>query len=118
MHKKERRSHLLHESIDRVFQADELSPGVVQLVKVFLAEKRKISVGDKQIEFNFGTVQIISQLLESRFPDCEIGAMPPFGNLYGIEVYVAASLAEDLSLLSRDGDFDAYDIERRWQATG
>jgi DNA-directed RNA polymerase subunit beta len=35
------------ESIDRVFQADELSPGVVQLVKVYLAEKRKISVGDK-----------------------------------------------------------------------
>ncbi len=31
------------EGIDRVFQADELSPGVVQLVKVYLAEKRKIS---------------------------------------------------------------------------
>ena len=28
------------------------------------------------------------------FPDCEIGAMPPFGNLYDLEVYVAASLAE------------------------
>ena len=35
------------ESIDRVFQADELPPGVVQLVKVYLAEKSKISVGDK-----------------------------------------------------------------------
>jgi len=29
------------------------------------------------------------------FPDCELGAMPPFGNLYGMEVYVAAPLAED-----------------------
>lgn len=29
------------------------------------------------------------------FPDCEIGAMPPFGNLYGMEVYVAESLSED-----------------------
>lgn len=29
------------------------------------------------------------------FPDCEIGAMPPFGNLYDMPVYVAASLAED-----------------------
>ncbi len=27
------------------------------------------------------------------FPDCELGAMPPFGNLYGLPVYVAASLA-------------------------
>lgn len=29
------------------------------------------------------------------FPDCEIGGMPPFGNLYGLDVYVADSLAED-----------------------
>ena len=29
------------------------------------------------------------------FPDCEVGAMPPFGNLYGAEVFVAESLAED-----------------------
>ena len=29
------------------------------------------------------------------FPDCEIGAMPPFGNLYGMDVFVADSLAED-----------------------
>ena len=29
------------------------------------------------------------------FPDCEIGAMPPFGNLYDMDVYVAASLTED-----------------------
>lgn len=29
------------------------------------------------------------------FPDCEIGAMPPFGNLYGMDVYVAESLTED-----------------------
>jgi DNA-directed RNA polymerase subunit beta len=35
------------EHIDKVFQPDELSPGVVQLVKVYIAEKRKVSVGDK-----------------------------------------------------------------------
>ena len=29
------------------------------------------------------------------FPDCEAGAMPPFGNLYGMDVYVAPRLAED-----------------------
>lgn len=31
----------------------------------------------------------------SQFPDCELGAMPPFGNLYGLKTYVAKSLAED-----------------------
>ena len=35
------------QQIDKVFQPDELPPGVVQLVKVYVAEKRKISVGDK-----------------------------------------------------------------------
>ena len=35
------------EHIDKVFQPDELPPGVVQLVKVYIAEKRKIAVGDK-----------------------------------------------------------------------
>lgn len=29
------------------------------------------------------------------FPDCEAGAMPPFGNLYGMDVYVSPKLAED-----------------------
>ena len=35
------------DQIDKVFQPDELPPGVVQLVKVYIAQKRKISVGDK-----------------------------------------------------------------------
>jgi Ala-tRNA(Pro) deacylase len=30
-----------------------------------------------------------------RFPACEVGAMPPFGNLYGLEVFVASSFAEN-----------------------
>lgn len=29
---------------------------------------------------------------KDRFPDCELGAMPPFGNLYGMSVFVAESL--------------------------
>jgi Ala-tRNA(Pro) deacylase len=29
------------------------------------------------------------------FPDCEIGAMPPFGNQYNLDVYVAQTLLED-----------------------
>jgi Ala-tRNA(Pro) deacylase len=31
--------------------------------------------------------------LAKLFPDCELGAMPPFGNLYGLAVYLDASLA-------------------------
>ncbi|OGU27518.1 MAG: deacylase [Ignavibacteria bacterium GWA2_35_9] len=37
-----------------------------------------------------------------KFPGCEPGAMPPLGNLYGIDVYVAKSLSDD-----EDIDFNA-----------
>ena len=33
--------------------------------------------------------------LQLIFPDCEIGAMPPFGNLYALPVYVDTTLAND-----------------------
>lgn len=32
---------------------------------------------------------------KDRFPDCETGAMPPFGNLYGMAVFADEGLAED-----------------------
>ncbi len=35
------------DQIDKILQPDELPPGVIQLVKVYLGEKRKIAVGDK-----------------------------------------------------------------------
>jgi len=37
------------------------------------------------------------------FPDCETGAMPPFGNLYGIPVYVDETLAEDREIAFNAG---------------
>lgn len=35
------------------------------------------------------------QEFENKFPDCELGAMPPFGNLYDMETLVAEVLTED-----------------------
>jgi Ala-tRNA(Pro) deacylase len=37
------------------------------------------------------------------FPDCEVGAMPPFGNLYEVPVYVDRALAEDETIVFRSG---------------
>ncbi|QXD14506.1 YbaK/EbsC family protein [Rhodocaloribacter litoris] len=37
------------------------------------------------------------------FPDCELGAMPPFGNLYGMDVFMAATLAEDEEIVFNAG---------------
>lgn len=41
-------------------------------------------------------VRLATELEFSRlFPDCELGAMPPFGALYNLPVYVDESLARD-----------------------
>ena len=39
------------------------------------------------------------------FPDCQVGAMPPFGNLYGVEVYVDQLLTEDESIVFEAGTY-------------
>jgi Ala-tRNA(Pro) deacylase len=43
------------------------------------------------------------QEFKDRFPECDVGAMPPFGNLYDMEVYVAASLVEDEEIVFNAG---------------
>lgn len=51
------------------------------------------------------------------FPDCELGAMPPFGNLYGLTVYVAESLAQEEEIAFNAGThtevikMDFYDFD-------
>ena len=37
------------------------------------------------------------------FPECETGAMPPFGNLYGMDVYVEDSLLNDEEIVFNAG---------------
>jgi Ala-tRNA(Pro) deacylase len=49
----------------------------------------KESVGAKQIEL------ATEAEFKDLFPGCEVGAMPPFGNLYDMAVFAAAKLAED-----------------------
>jgi Ala-tRNA(Pro) deacylase len=38
-----------------------------------------------------------------RFPDCETGAMPPFGNLYGMDVFADEGLALDKEIAFNAG---------------
>ncbi|HEV3512479.1 MAG TPA: YbaK/EbsC family protein [Candidatus Sulfotelmatobacter sp.] len=42
------------------------------------------------------TVEVASEAeFKDAFPDCELGAMPPFGNLYDMAVYADEALAEN-----------------------
>lgn len=40
---------------------------------------------------------------KDRFPECEIGAMPPFGNLFNMRVIASSSLSEDKEIAFNAG---------------
>lgn len=59
--------------------------------------KLKAALGAKE-------VRLASELeFTGLFPDCEVGAMAPFGNLYGVPVYVETSLTEDDEIVFNAG---------------
>jgi DNA-directed RNA polymerase subunit beta len=57
----EKLNELFQKKIERLDAGDELSPGVIKMVKVFIAVKRKLSVGDKMAgrHGNKGVISII-----------------------------------------------------------
>ena len=52
----------LDKEIDKIVRGDELKPGVLQLVKVYVAKKRKLSVGDKMAG-RHGNKGVISKIV-------------------------------------------------------
>ena len=40
---------------------------------------------------------------KAKFPDCELGAMPPFGNLYGLRVFADEALMHDKEIAFNAG---------------
>jgi Ala-tRNA(Pro) deacylase len=51
-----------------------------------------------------GTIRVADEdELQHLFPDCELGAMPPFGPLYGQTVYVDAALAMEPEIVFNGG---------------
>ena len=83
------------------------TPGkeVAKTVMVLLNRRMAMAVLPASYKVDFRRLREASGADEARlateaefgekFPGCEIGAMPPFGNLYGMEVYASESLAED-----------------------
>ena len=52
-----------------------------------------------------GEVELASEFeFETQFPECELGAMPPFGNLYDMEVYVSENLTHEKNIVFNAGD--------------
>ena len=54
------------------------------------------------------------QEMTELFPDCEVGAMPPFGMLYGLPVYVDRSLVHDEEIVFEAGTHSEAISMRYW----
>ena len=63
---------------------------------VILPASHRVHLGHLKAAVSASHVELATETeLENLFPDCERGAMPPFGNLYDMDVYVAEQLTED-----------------------
>ena len=66
-----------------------------RLAMAILPSNRKVVLQDLRDITGIDNVRFATEEeFKDVFPDCELGAMPPFGNLYGLEVFVAPGLAE------------------------
>ena len=77
------------------------------MAKVDLYRLRKM-FGTHRVRL--ATEEEITQL----FPDCEVGAMPPLGTLYGLPVYVDQSLASDEEIVFEGGTHSEAIRMRYW----
>lgn len=67
-----------------------------ELAMAVLPASRRVDLEMLRNSVDAGRVELASEKdFRDKFPDCEVGAMPPFGNLYGMKVLVSARLAED-----------------------
>ena len=74
------------------------------LAMVVLPANRKIVLSDLREMMLSDKIELATEAeFQTRFPDCELGAMPPFGNLYGLPVYVAATLSDEAEIAFNAG---------------
>jgi len=71
---------------------------------VALPADRRVDIAHLRAELGLKLAALATeQEFKAMFPDCEAGAMPPFGNLYNIPVYVDRALTEDTEIFFQAG---------------
>ncbi len=86
---------------------------IAKTIMVFIDGKMAMAVlpANLSIDFDYfrkesgaGEIKLATEeQFKDMFPDCEVGAMPPFGNLYGMDVYVDQHLTDDEEIFFNAG---------------
>ncbi len=71
---------------------------------IVLPATTKVNLDSLKNSTKAKSVELASEYeFNNRFPGCELGAMPPFGNLFGMEVLMAKSLEQNQQLAFNAG---------------
>lgn len=75
-----------------------------ELAMVVEPANKRINLEKIKTAIDCDSIEIANEdEFQDRFPECETGAMPPFGNLFNMDVYVDASLIEDEEIAFNSG---------------
>jgi Ala-tRNA(Pro) deacylase len=92
------------------FSGDQMAKVVMlevdkRLVMAVITASQKVHLMTVRASLDAAEVRLATEdEFVSRFPDCEIGAMPPFGNLFGLPVYVDPAVTQDESIYFNAGN--------------
>ncbi len=75
-----------------------------RMTMVVLPSDRLVDLEQLRAETGANDAELASEReFRDRFPDCDVGAMPPFGNLFDMPVLVDTTLAEDEEIVFNAG---------------
>jgi Ala-tRNA(Pro) deacylase len=83
------------------FSGDEMAKVVMlnvdgNLVMAVITASQKVHLNTARAKLGADEVRLATEdEFLTKFPGCEIGAMPPFGNLFGLPVYVDPAVEKD-----------------------
>jgi Ala-tRNA(Pro) deacylase len=92
------------------FSGDQMAKVVMlevdkRLVMAVVTASQKVHLMTVRASLGAAEVRLATEdEFVSRFPDCEIGAMPPFGKLFGLPVYVDPAVTQDESIYFNAGN--------------
>lgn len=75
-----------------------------EMAMVVLPASRRVLLSELREMLEMSHLRLASEAeFKDRFPDCELGAMPPLGHLYGMKTYVSGLLAEEREIAFNAG---------------
>ncbi|HET7183835.1 MAG TPA: YbaK/EbsC family protein [Terriglobales bacterium] len=96
-------SHLRPEELAKVVMVNRDG----KLAMVVVSASRRVDITALHTGSAASSLRLASELeFKQRFPDCDAGAMPPFGNLYGMDVFVDEGVARQASIAFNAGSHE------------